>query len=93
MATTSDGRGASQALSAVLGPYVLRLAEPGWRDDAELRSGINVQNGEIVHPAVARRTAEIVANGVWTVQVADKIVPATASLKPLFDPTMEKVRA
>jgi len=27
------------------------------------------------------------------VQVADKIVPATASLKPLYDPAMEKVRA
>jgi glycine cleavage system aminomethyltransferase T/glycine/D-amino acid oxidase-like deaminating enzyme len=38
-------------------------------------------------------TAEIVANGDWTVQVADKIVPATASHKPLYDPTMEKVRA
>ena len=38
-------------------------------------------------------TAEIVATGNWEVQVADKIVPATASLKPLYDPTMEKVRA
>ena len=38
-------------------------------------------------------TAEIVATGNWTVQVADKMIPATASLKPLYDPAMEKVRA
>jgi len=45
-------RTASQALSAALTPYVLRLAEKDGLSDPEIRSGINVRNGEIVHPAV-----------------------------------------
>jgi len=32
-------RTASQALSAVLVPYVLRLAEPDWREDPALAAG------------------------------------------------------
>lgn len=44
-------RTASQALSAVLWPYVLRLAE-GTADEA-LRLGINVAEGRITHAAVA----------------------------------------
>ena len=46
-------RTASQALSAVLLPYVLRLARPEWREDADLLAGVNVLDGELVHPAVA----------------------------------------
>lgn len=45
-------RTASQALSAALAPYVLRLARDDWEEDEELRAGINVQNGRIVHPSV-----------------------------------------
>jgi alanine dehydrogenase len=45
-------RTASQALSAALIPYVSRLAQPNWREDAELVRGINVEQGEIVHPAL-----------------------------------------
>ena len=41
-------RTASQALSAVLAPYVLRLAGPDWREDPALAAGINVDNGKIV---------------------------------------------
>jgi alanine dehydrogenase len=46
-------RTASQALSGAIAPYVRRLCEPGWEQDAALRSGINVRDGQIVHPAVA----------------------------------------
>lgn len=45
-------RTASQALSAALIPYVLRLAEPDWEEDPALRAGINTQGGKLVHPAL-----------------------------------------
>jgi len=45
-------RSASQALSAALLPYILRLATPDWKADEALRSGVNVEAGEIVHPAL-----------------------------------------
>ncbi|MCP5036841.1 MAG: hypothetical protein GY945_04490 [Rhodobacteraceae bacterium] len=40
----------------------------------------------------ASLTAAIVNEGTWEIEVAGVRVPAKASLKPLFDPTMEKVR-
>lgn len=43
---------ASQALSASLLPYVLRLAQADWQQSAELVKGINVKQGAIVHPAL-----------------------------------------
>ncbi|NNJ93465.1 MAG: alanine dehydrogenase [Halobacteria archaeon] len=43
---------ASQALSAALLPYVERLARPDWREDRPLQQAINVQGGEVVHPAL-----------------------------------------
>jgi alanine dehydrogenase len=45
-------RTASQALSASLIPYVLKLAGGGWQDDPALKRGINVEGGETVHPAL-----------------------------------------
>ena len=45
-------RTASQALSAALTPYVLRLAGKDGLSDPEIQSGINVRDGELVHPAV-----------------------------------------
>jgi alanine dehydrogenase len=45
-------RSASQALSAALIPYALKLAIPGWETDAALAAGINVRGGEIVYPAL-----------------------------------------
>lgn len=45
-------RTASQALSAALVPYILRLATAEWESDQELVSGINVRAGEICHPAL-----------------------------------------
>jgi alanine dehydrogenase len=49
-------RTASQSLSAALIPYVSRLAGADWRQDEELRRGINVEGGEIVHPALKEVT-------------------------------------
>lgn len=45
-------RSASQALSAALLPYTLRLCEPGWEKMPDLASGINVKGGKLVHPAL-----------------------------------------
>jgi alanine dehydrogenase len=46
-------RTAAQALSGAIAPYVTRLTQAGWEQDAALRAGINVQGGKIMHPAVA----------------------------------------
>jgi alanine dehydrogenase len=45
-------RTATQALSAVLLPYVEQLARPDWRSNELLKQAINVEAGEVVHPAV-----------------------------------------
>lgn len=45
-------RTASLALSAVLLPYVLRLADPHWREDPVLAGAINVAAGSVIHPAL-----------------------------------------
>ncbi|MDH3326005.1 MAG: alanine dehydrogenase [Gammaproteobacteria bacterium] len=45
-------RSASQALSASLLPYVLKLADKNWRNNEALVKGINVEKGEIVHSAL-----------------------------------------
>ena len=46
-------RSAAQALSAAIIPYALKLAgDPHWRDDPGLARGINVERGEIRHPAI-----------------------------------------
>ena len=45
-------RTASQALSAALVPYILRLTQADWENDEELSRGINVRNGKIVLPAL-----------------------------------------
>ena len=50
-------RSASQALSAALLPYVERLARPDWTADLPLKRGINVQGGEVVHPALKEALA------------------------------------
>ncbi len=50
-------RTASQALSTVLAPYVLRLATEGGVNDAAIAAGVNVAHGKIVHPAVAAALA------------------------------------
>jgi alanine dehydrogenase len=48
-------RTASQALSAALIGYLLRLAAPDWRECEALMKGINVADGEIVHPALQKK--------------------------------------
>jgi alanine dehydrogenase len=45
-------RSASQALSAALVPYILRLTQAAWDSEPALATGINVQAGKIVHPAL-----------------------------------------
>ena len=45
-------RSASQALSASLLPFVLKLAQPDWRENSALLQGINVEKGGIIHPAL-----------------------------------------
>jgi len=47
-------RTASQALSAVITPYALRLCEAGWEQHDDLRQGINVRDGKIDNPVVER---------------------------------------
>jgi len=47
-------RTSSQALSAAITPYTLRLAAGGWRDFEPLRKGINVEGGKVVHPALIK---------------------------------------
>jgi len=49
-------RTASQSLSAALISYVSRLASADWRQSDELQRGINVEAGEIVHPALKQVT-------------------------------------
>lgn len=45
-------KSASQALSAALLPYLLVLGEAGWREHPALQTGLNVDDGEVVHPAL-----------------------------------------
>lgn len=45
-------RTSSQALSAATATYASRLADGDWQDDLDLRKGINVQDGKVVHPAL-----------------------------------------
>ncbi len=45
-------RTASQALSASVLPYMLRLAEPNWESFQPLADGINVRDGNVIHPAL-----------------------------------------
>lgn len=45
-------RSASQALSAVLVPYILHLTEDDWENHTALKAGINLRAGEVVHPAL-----------------------------------------
>ena len=45
-------RTSSQALSAALVPYILRLTEPNWSGQADLAAGVNVREGEVILPAL-----------------------------------------
>jgi len=45
-------RSASQALSAALIPYALKLAAGDWESDVALLAGVNVRAGEVVYPAL-----------------------------------------
>jgi alanine dehydrogenase len=45
-------RTSSQALSAAIAPFAVRLADGEWRDDPGLVRGINVESGKVTHPAL-----------------------------------------
>lgn len=45
-------RTASQALSAAILPYVLKMAEPSWEHHEALHKGVNVRSGQVIHPAL-----------------------------------------
>ena len=45
-------RSASQALSASVLPYAVKLARADWRNQEALVKGINVDGGKLVHPAL-----------------------------------------
>lgn len=53
----ASARTATQSLSNAIGPYVLAVANKGWRqalsDDPGLLSGLNVCLGSVTHPEVA----------------------------------------
>ena len=46
-------RTASQALSAVISPYLQCLCEDGWQQHKSLQNGINVRKGKIDNPLIA----------------------------------------
>jgi alanine dehydrogenase len=45
-------RSATQALVSAMLPYLLRLLEDDWRADSRLAGAVNVDRGEVVHPAL-----------------------------------------
>ena len=45
-------RSATQALSTILLPFVEAICEPDWRSRPELLKGINIEAGDIIHPAL-----------------------------------------
>ncbi len=53
--------------------------------------GASVGLGVVDHPGGV--TADLVARSRWEVQICDRLVPAIASLAPLYDPKGERVRA
>lgn len=45
-------RTSSQALSAVITPYVHRLSDAGWENHQDLQQGINIRNGKVDNPLI-----------------------------------------
>jgi alanine dehydrogenase len=45
-------RTASQALTGALLPYLKQLVRDDWREVPALRGAINVEAGQVVHPAL-----------------------------------------
>jgi 4-methylaminobutanoate oxidase (formaldehyde-forming) len=53
-----------------------------------LQGAVGIGFAEIETPL----TSEIATSGAWSIDIAGTKIAATASLKPLFDPAMERVR-
>jgi len=51
-------RSATQALSTILLPFVEAICEPDWRSRPELLKGINIEAGDIIHPALKESLEE-----------------------------------
>jgi len=51
-------RTASQALSAVIAPYALKLCGENWQQDNDLKQGINVRDGKIDNAVVEQALRE-----------------------------------
>jgi alanine dehydrogenase len=47
-------RTASQALSAAITPYAIRLTQPDWQAVESLKKGINIAGGKVVHLALLK---------------------------------------
>ena len=47
-------RTSSQALSAAIAPYAMRLAAGDWEGVPSLKKGVNVTGGKVVHPALLK---------------------------------------
>ncbi len=45
-------RTATEALSAAILPWVVKLSQPEWRAHAPLTEGVNVESGEVVYPGL-----------------------------------------
>jgi alanine dehydrogenase len=45
-------RSASRALCSSLYPWLVRLAQPGWRADPVLSAAVNLDQGAVVHPGL-----------------------------------------
>jgi alanine dehydrogenase len=50
-------RSASQALSASLMPCLMTLAETDWQKNKALNRGVNVSDGQLIHPALKKYVA------------------------------------
>jgi alanine dehydrogenase len=54
---------ATRALNHVTLPFILELAKKGYKkaitDNCYLRSGLNIENGKIIHPAVAKALEDL----------------------------------
>jgi len=68
------------ALNNATLPFVLALANKGWRkalaDDPYLRTGLNIWDGNITHPAVAEALGQPYVAAEAALTVAPNVIPS-----------------
>jgi alanine dehydrogenase len=68
------------ALNNATLPFVLALANKGWRkalaDDPCLRTGLNIWDGNITHPAVAEALGQPYVAAETALTVAPNVIPS-----------------